>query len=80
VAGERFAPIDEYGVERWLGELAQAMKERRYRASPVRPVLIPKPNGKQRPLGLPTIRDRVVRTAAALVPTPIFEADLQPEQ
>jgi len=80
VDGEDFADIEAYGVERWLGELAQALKEKRYRASPVRRVYIPKPNGKQRPLGIPTIRDRVVETAAVLVLAPIFEADLQPEQ
>jgi len=80
VDGEDFRNIEAYGVERWLGELAQALKEKRYRASPVRRVYIPKPNGKQRPLGIPTIRDRVVQTAAVLVLAPIFEADLQPEQ
>ena len=80
VDGEDFRDIEAYGVERWLGERAQALKEKRYRASPVRRVYIPKPNGKQRPLGIPTIRDRVVQTAAVLVLTPIFEADLQPEQ
>ena len=80
VDGEDFLAIEAYGEERWLGELAQALKEKRYRASPVRRVYIPKPNGKQRPLGIPTIRDRVVQTAAVLVLAPIFEADLQPEQ
>ena len=80
VDGEDFPDIEAYGVERWLGERAQALKEKRYRASPVRRVYIPKPNGKQRPLGIPTIRDRVVQTATVLVLAPIFEADLQPEQ
>ncbi len=80
VDGEDFPDIEAYGAERWLGELAQALKEKRYRASPVRRVYIPKPNGKQRPLGIPTIRDRVVETAAVLVLAPIVEADLQPEQ
>lgn len=80
VDGEDFSDIEAYGVERWLGELAQALKEKRYRANPVRRVYIPKPNGKQRPLGIPTIRDRVAQTAAVLVLAPIFEVDLQPEQ
>lgn len=80
VDGEDFSDIEAYGVERWLGELAQTLREKCYRASPVRRVYIPKPNGKQRPLGIPTIRDRVVETAASLVLVPIFEANLQPEQ
>lgn len=80
VDGEDFSDIEAYGEERWLGELTEVLKEKRYRASPVRRVYIPKANGKQRPLGIPTIRDRVVQTAVVLVLAPIFEADLEPEQ
>jgi RNA-directed DNA polymerase len=80
VDGQTFADIEAYGLERWLGELAQELKAKTYRPQAVRRVWIPKLDGKQRPLGIPTIRDRVVQMAAMLVLEPIFEADLQPEQ
>jgi group II intron reverse transcriptase/maturase len=80
VDGQTFEDIEEYGLERWLDELAQELERRTYRPLPVRRVYIPKPDGKQRPLGVPAIRDRTAETAAVLVLEPIFEADLQPEQ
>lgn len=80
VDDQTFEGIKQYGLERWLDELIQELKSRTYRPQPVRRVYIPKPDGRQRPLGIPSIRDRVVQTAAVLVLEPIFEADLQPEQ
>jgi RNA-directed DNA polymerase len=80
VDGQDFPDVEAYGLERWLGELAIALKEKTYRPDPIRRVFIPKPNGKLRPLGISTLRDRVCMTAAMLVLDPIFEADLPPEQ
>ena len=80
VDGQDFVDIEKYGVERWLGELALALREETYRPDPIRRVYIPKANGKLRPLGISTLRDRVCMTAAMLVLAPIFEADLPPEQ
>jgi RNA-directed DNA polymerase len=79
VDGQDFADIEAYGVERWLAELALALREATYRPEPIRRVFIPKANGKLRPLGISTVRDRVCMTAAMLVLAPIFEADLPPE-
>jgi group II intron reverse transcriptase/maturase len=80
VDGQDFAEVEAYGVEGWLGELALALREETYRPDPIRRVYIPKANGKLRPLGISTLRDRVCMTAAMLVLAPIFEADLPPEQ
>jgi RNA-directed DNA polymerase len=80
VDGQDFVDVETYGLGRWLGELALALKQETYRPDPIRRVFIPKANGKLRPLGISTLRDRVCMTAAMLVLEPIFEADLPSEQ
>jgi len=80
VDGQDFEEVEKYGVWRWLGELALALKTEKYQPEPIRRVFIPKANGKLRPLGISTLRDRVCMTAAMLVLEPIFEADLPDEQ
>lgn len=80
VDGERFEDIEAYGEARWLEELAQALKEKKYEANAIKRVYIPKPNGTFRPLGIPTIRDRVTQTAAIVVLESVFDADLLPQQ
>ena len=77
VDGRTFAAIEASGLEEWLAGLREELISRTYRPDPVRRVTIPKPGGGERPLGIPTIRDRVVQTAAKLVLEPIFEADFE---
>ncbi|HXI40029.1 MAG TPA: reverse transcriptase domain-containing protein [Bryobacteraceae bacterium] len=66
--------VEQYGVQRLLGELAEQLRQKRYRPMPVRRVYIPKPDGRQRPLGIPTVADRIVQAAVKIVIEPIFEA------
>jgi RNA-directed DNA polymerase len=80
VDGQTFEAIESAGRDCWLDALMQALRERTYQPSPIRRVFIPKPDGKQRPLGIGTIRDRVVQMAMVVVLEAIFEADLPPEQ
>jgi RNA-directed DNA polymerase len=77
VDGETFATIEAAGRAEWLVGLREELAAKTYRPAPVRRVMIPKPGGGERPLGIPTIRDRVAQTAAKLVLEPIFEADLE---
>jgi len=77
VDGVSFEAIEEGGLEKWLAGLRTELVGKTYRPAPVRRVLIPKPGGGERALGIPTIRDRVVQTAAKLVLEPIFEADFE---
>src|SRR3990172_641748 len=78
VDGQSVEMIESEGLEEWLNGLRNDLRGKTYQPQPVRRVMIPKPGGGERPLGIPTIRDRVVQTATKLVIEPIFEADLEP--
>jgi RNA-directed DNA polymerase len=77
VDGVTFKQIESRGVEAWLAGLREELVSKTYRPDPVRRAMIPKPGGGERPLGIPTIRDRVVQAAAKIVLEPIFEADVE---
>jgi RNA-directed DNA polymerase len=78
VDAQTLAEVEQYGVERFLEELGADLRAKRYRPEVVLRRYIPKPDGRKRPLGIPTVRDRVVQMAAKLVLEPIFEADFLP--
>ncbi len=78
VDGESFEDIEKKGLREWMKGLREDLRNKTYSPQPVRRVMIPKPGGGERPLGIPTIRDRVAQTAAKLVLEPIWEADLEP--
>jgi RNA-directed DNA polymerase len=79
VDGQTFEMIESGDLEKWLDGIRNELRNRTYKPQPVRRVMIDKPGGGQRPLGIPTIKDRTVQAAAKLVLEPIFEADLEPE-
>jgi RNA-directed DNA polymerase len=78
VDGVRLEEVERHGVEAYLAQLAMDLKARRYRPSSVLRVEIPKPDGRMRPLGIPTVRDRVVQQACKIVMEPLFEATFLP--
>jgi RNA-directed DNA polymerase len=78
VDGQSFWGIESQGLEEWLSGIRDDLRAKTYQPQAVRRVMIPKPGGGERPLGIPTIRDRVVQTAAKLLLEPIFEADFDP--
>ena len=79
VDGESFEDVESRGLAEWLNGLGKELHDKTYQPQPVRRVTIPKPGGGERPLGIPTIRDRVAQTAAKLILEPIWEADLEPD-
>jgi retron-type reverse transcriptase len=78
VDGQTLAKVERYGVDRFLEEIGSVLRAKRYRPEVVLRRYVPKRDGRKRPLGIPTVRDRVVQTAAKLVLEPVFEADFLP--
>lgn len=77
VDAETIQAIEQYGEEKWVAEIQAVLQAGEYRPQPVKRRYIPKGDGKQRPLGIPTVRDRVVQMAAKIIIEPIFEADFE---
>lgn len=77
VDGIRIKDIETIGIEKYLREIQRELMDGRYVPSPVKRVMIPKPDGKQRPLGIPTVRDRIVQMATKIAIEPVFEADFK---
>ena len=77
IDGITFEMIEEYGVEEYLLDIQEDLQNKKYKPKPVKRVYISKPDGKQRPLGIPTIRDRIVQQACKIVIEPVFEAKFQ---
>ena len=78
IDGVSYADIEKYGVEKYIKELSQELKAKEYKPNAVKRVYIPKSNGKKRPLGIPTLKDRIVQMATKIVIEPIFEANFEP--
>ncbi len=78
IDGISYADIEKYGVQRYIEELSQELKAKRYKPHAVKRVYIPKSNGQKRPLGIPTLKDRIVQMATKIVIEPIYEADFKP--
>jgi RNA-directed DNA polymerase len=77
VAGQSFEEIESKGLEKWLTGIREELRNKAYQPQPVRRVFIPKPRGGEKPLGIPSLNDRVVQTVAKLVIEWIFEAELE---
>lgn len=73
VDGIRIEDIEKMGIEKYLKELKKELREGKYIPSPVKRVMIPKPDGSERPLGIPTVRDRIVQMAAKIAIEPVFD-------
>ena len=69
--------IEEMGIEKYLSEIKSELMDGKYKPSPVKRVMIPKPDGSERPLGIPTVKDRIVQMAAKIAIEPVFEADFR---
>jgi RNA-directed DNA polymerase len=77
VDGKSIADIESYGVEQYLKELGEELRKRTYKPSAVKRVMIPKPDGGERPLGIPTVKDRIAQTVCKMILEPIYEADFE---
>ena len=75
--GIKIEDVEAMGIEKYLSEIKSELKNGKYKPSPVKRVMIPKPDGSERPLGIPTVKDRIVQMATKIAIEPVFEADFR---